>query len=73
LEGLIMAIHTHTVSAYVESELPEGMTLGAYRVRKLNREARLTERASLPMSVHGEHCACHHCARFELVQGEVIL
>jgi hypothetical protein len=35
-----MAIHSQPVSAYVESEIPEGMTLGAYRVRNVNRVAR---------------------------------
>lgn len=35
-----MAIHVQQVSAYVESEIPEGMTLGAYRVRNVNRERR---------------------------------
>lgn len=35
-----MAIHLQNVSQYVETEIPEGMSLGAYRVRNVNRDGR---------------------------------
>lgn len=57
-----MAIHSQPISAYVESEIPEGMTLGAYRVRKQNRrEVGPALAMARVKSVHGTYCICHLC------------